>query len=133
MISASVLDHDRQRKLAWQAVVEACRPVIVVSDPLPATLTPGQRLRLAVHVVNDLRQPVSASVSVTASWRGGGAQWAFRGEVAADACELVGHIPITAPDIAGELLLGIALHGETADGDPVTATRRAGARVALPS
>ncbi len=55
MISASVLDHDRAPKLAWQAVIDACRPVIVVSDPLPPAVTAGHSLTLDVHVVNDLR------------------------------------------------------------------------------
>jgi beta-mannosidase len=133
MISASVLDHDRQHKLAWSAVVEACRPVIVVSDRLPAVLPPGAVLDLAVHAVNDLREPVAATVSVTARWPDGGRHWAFRGEVAADACELIGRIELTAPDVAGEVLLGIALDGTTASGRPVTATRRAGARVVTPA
>jgi hypothetical protein len=37
--------------------------------------------------------------------------------------------PVVAPDHDGELLLGIALHGADAEGNPVTATRRAGARI----
>ncbi len=132
MLSASVLDHDRQHKLAWAAVVEACRPIIVVTDPLPATVAPGQRLDLALHVVNDLRTAVDATVAVTASWRGGHRQWGFRGDVAADACELVGRIDLTVPDHPGEILLGIALNGTDEDGRPVNATRRAGARVLQP-
>lgn len=133
MISASVLDHDRQHKLAWTSVIDACKPVIVVTDPLPATLAPGEQLDLALHVVNDLRTEVSATVSVTASWRGGSRQWGFRGEVAADSCELVGRLDLVAPDHAGEVLLGIALHGTDADGNTVSATRRAGARVTTPA
>lgn len=132
MISASILDHDRQHKLAWSAVVDACRPVVVVCDPVPARRWPGQELALALHVVNDLRTPVRATVAVTASWRGGHRQWGFRGDVAADECQLIGRIELVAPDHAGEILLGIALDGEDGDGRPVNATRRAGARVVPP-
>ncbi len=55
MISASVLDDERSPKLAWQAVVDACRPVVVITDPLPGIVAPGQSIGLDVHVVNDLR------------------------------------------------------------------------------
>jgi beta-mannosidase len=128
MISASVLDHDRRPKPAWQAVIDACRPVIVVADPLPDPLVPGHDVELAVHVVNDLRQPVAATVAVTATWRNGRQHWGFRGEVEADDVALVGRIALTVDDTAGELLLGLALDGRTASGEPVTATRRMGTR-----
>ena len=129
MISASVLDDERQPKDAWRAVTEACRPVIVVSDPLPAVLPVHHPLRLDVHVVNDLREPVAALVSATASWRGGHRQWGFRGTIGGDACELVGTLEFAAPERPGELLLGIALTGRTDSGRAISATRRAGARV----
>lgn len=129
LMSASVLDHDRQPKLAWAAVVDVCKPVIVVHDPLPSPLAPGQSLQLDVHVVNDLREAVAATVAVTASWRGGHRQWGFRGDVAADHCSLVGQLSFAAPDSPGDLLLGVALDGQTVSGVPVTATRRSGVRI----
>lgn len=129
LISASVLDHERQPKLAWQAVIDACRPVIVVADALPSPLGRGRSLELDVHVVNDLREPIAATVAVTASWRGGQRQWGFRGDVEADECAFVGRLSFAAPDSPGDLLIGLALDGRTASGDPVTATRRTGARV----
>ena len=129
MISASVLDHERQPKAAWAAIVEACRPVIVVCDVLPAAVEPGRALTFGIHVVNDLRESLAATVAVSASWPGGTRQWGFRGEVEADDCTLVGKVTIDVPDVAGELLVGVALDGRTASGDPVTATRRAGARI----
>lgn len=133
MISPSVLDHDRQQKLAWAAVVDACRPVIVVTDPLPPVLAPGEVVALAIHVVNDRREPVAATVSVTARGPDGPRQWGFRGEVGADSCELIGRVELVAPDRAGEVLVGVALDGTTASGQHVTATRRAGSRVTAPS
>ena len=128
MISASVLDHERRPKLAWQSVVDACRPIVVITDPLPAVLSPGQDIRLDVHVVNDLRVAVvDATVAVTCTWRGGRRDWAFGGDVEADSCVLVGRLELTVPDRPGELLLGLALTGRGADDGEVTATRRAGA------
>jgi beta-mannosidase len=132
MISASVLDHRREPKLAWQAVLDACRPVIVVTDPLPPVLAPGERLALDVHVVNDLRTPVAdATVAVTCTWRGGRQQWAFRGSVDADAVALAGRLELTVPDAPGDLLLGVALSGRDGNDAEVSATRRAGARITL--
>ena len=126
MISASVLDDRRSPKLAWQAVVDACRPVVVVIDPLPPLLRPGDELALDVHVVNDLRSAVvDATVAVTCTWRGGKRQWKFRGDVDADAVALVGRLELTVPDAPGDLLLGLALTGRDADDRDVTATRRA--------
>ena len=130
MISASVLDDERDPKLAWAAVVEACRPVAVITDPLPAVLAPGDEIDLEVHVVNDLRVALAdATVAVTCSWRGGRRQWRFRGDVDADSCALVGRLELTVPDAPGDLLLGLALTGRDADDREVTATRRAGARI----
>lgn len=129
LMSASVLDHDRQPKLAWRAVIEACKPVIVVHDALPDPVLPGQSLEVDVHVVNDGREAVSATVAITASWRGGHRQWGFRGDVGADDCGLVGRLSFDAPEWPGELLLGIALDGRTESGTPVTATRRSGVRI----
>jgi beta-mannosidase len=129
MISASVLDHERQPKLAWQAVIDACRPVIVVCDALPDPLVAKDSVTLRVHVVNDLREAIGATVSVAATWRGGNDQWGFRGEVEADDVALVGTVRFDVPSAAGELLLGLALDGRTASGEPVTATRRMGATI----
>jgi beta-mannosidase len=130
MISASVLDHHRAPKLAWQAVVDACRPVILVTDPLPPVLRPGARLQLDLHVVNDLRSAVTdATVAVTCSWRGGRHQWAFRGDVEADSCALVGRLELTVPDAPGDFLLGLALTGRDGSDAEITATRRAGATI----
>ena len=125
MISASVLDDERRPKLAWAAVLEACRPVAVITDPLPAVLAPGDEIDLEVHVVNDLRVAVAdATVAVTCSWRGGRRQWRFRGDVDADSCVLVGRLELTVPDAPGDLLLGLALTGRDANDREVTATRR---------
>ena len=85
MISTSVLDDERRPKLAWQTIVDACRPVVVITDPLPPVVAPGEALGLDVHVVNDLRGAlVDATVAITCTWRGGRQQWAFRGDVDAD-------------------------------------------------
>ncbi|MET0325820.1 MAG: hypothetical protein ABW219_11395 [Ilumatobacteraceae bacterium] len=130
MISASVLDADRQPKLAWQAVVDACRPVVVITDPLPPIVVPGSRIELDVHVVNDLRSAlVGATVAITCTWRGGRQQWAFRGDVDADGVARIGRIDLVVPDEPGDLLLGLALTARDADDREVTATRRAGARI----
>lgn len=132
MISASVLDDQRAPKLAWQAVVDACRPVVVITDPLPAVVAPGDLIGLDVHVVNDLRGAVvDATVAITCTWRGGREQWAFRGDVEADSVARVGRVELTVPDLPGDLLLGVALTGRDAADNEVTATRRAGARIAV--
>ena len=130
MISAAVLDHERSPKRAWATVIEACRPVIVVTDPLPAEVAAGGQVALDVHVVNDLRSAlVDATVSVTCTWRSGRRQWAFRGDVDADSVALVGRLELPVPDEPGDLLLGVALSAHDESGAEITATRRAGAHI----
>ena len=53
-----VLDGLRRPKPGWWALVEACRPLIVVADQLPESVRAGDYLDLAVHVVNDTRADV---------------------------------------------------------------------------
>jgi len=57
-VTWSVLDHERRPKLGYEALRDACRPVIVVADRLPATVAPRDALALDVHVVSDLRVAV---------------------------------------------------------------------------
>ncbi|MEO9223434.1 MAG: glycoside hydrolase family 2 TIM barrel-domain containing protein, partial [Acidimicrobiales bacterium] len=57
-VSWSVLDHRRVPKAGFYALVDACRPVIVVADRPPLVVHSGDQLRLDVHVVSDLRVPI---------------------------------------------------------------------------
>ena len=121
MISASVLDDRRAPKLARQAIVDACRPVVVVTDPLPPVLRPGDELALDVHVVNDLRSagwPVPPPSPATCTWRGGKRQWKFRGDVDADAVALRRTPRPHGPHAPGDLLLGLALTGRDGADNP---------------
>ncbi len=111
-MSWGVLDHERVPKLAYPAVIEACRPVIVVADRLPGFLAPGDAIALDVHVVSDLRTALDDSV-VTArlSWPGAGQrgehEWRFGGDVPADDCLRIGTLQFVVPDVRGELRLDL--------------------------
>ena len=128
-ISFSVLDHERAPKLAFHAVAEACRPVIVVSDRAPAVVRPGQSLALDVHVVSDLRHDlVGATVTATLRWSVDGSHaWSFGGDVAADSCVRVGTIQFVVPDAPGDLWLDLTF--EAADH---VVTNRSTATIARP-
>lgn len=119
-VSCSVLDDQRVPKAAYQAVVEACRPVIVVLERMPEFVAPGTSLGLDVHVINDLHVDLpDAVVTVQLTWTTGEHQWRFGGTVAADSCGLVGTLQFVVPDIPG--LLGFDLTLEAPD---VAATNR---------
>ncbi len=107
-ISMSVLDHRRRAKTGYQALADACRPVIVVADRLPAAVRPNQSLGLDVHVVSDLRE-ILESVRVTArlGWRDGEHTWSWEGSVPADSCVRVGTISIVVPEAYGPLSLDL--------------------------
>jgi beta-mannosidase len=121
-ITWSVLDHERGPKLGYGALRDACRPVIVVADRLPATVAPGAALALDVHVVSDLRAPVDdARVTATLRWPGGDHTWRWGGSIDPDACERVGTIQAMVPPVdpahAGPpvLVLDLELHLPTGE------------------
>ena len=107
-VTWSVLGHDRAPKAAYDALREACRPVIVVADRLPEEVTPGQALALDVHVVSDLRVPLGdAEVTAHLEWTGGDRTWRWRGDLPADACQRVGTVQIVVPAAPGPLVLDL--------------------------
>ena len=114
MVSWSVLDHERHPKLAYQAVVDACRPVIVVADRLPETVAVGAVLALDVHVVSDVRRLLEGTVcTAKLSWPGGSHAWRWGGDIPPDSCVRVGTIQFVVADAPGELWLDLVVeHGD---------------------
>jgi beta-mannosidase len=109
-VTWSVLDVDRNPKLGYGALRDACAPVIVVADRLPATASAGDALALDVHVVSDLREALGGcEVEAVVRWTGGEQRWRFGGDVPADACVRVGTLPIVVPDATGQLHLDLEL------------------------
>lgn len=119
MVSVAVLDHERTPKLGYAALRDACRPVIVVADRLPAVVEPGAALALDVHVVSDLRGPLAGVVvAARLAWADGSHDWRFGGDVPADACVRVGTLQLMAPAVAGPFTLSLRLRlpsGEEVD------------------
>ena len=109
-ISSSILDHQRRPKAAYATVAAACAPVLVVADPLPNDLGPGERLDVDVHVVSDLRHALDfAVVDAVLSWTGGEQRWRFGGPVPADDVVKVGSIRLDVPDASGPITLDLQL------------------------
>jgi beta-mannosidase len=110
-VTWSVLDHQRRPKLGYEALRDACRPVIVVADRLPATVAPGEALALDVHVVSDLRAAVDdARVTARLEWPGGHHEWRWGGDIPADECVRVGTLQAVVPEAEGPLCLDLGLH-----------------------
>jgi len=94
-VTWSVLDHLRAPKTGWQALVDACAPVIVVADRPDESYRPGDRLRLDLHVVNDRRAGLAeASLHAVVSWPGGQRRYDFTGDVPADSVVRVGRVDV---------------------------------------
>lgn len=111
-VSCSILDHQRAEKKAYAAVTRACAPVIVTATRPDPQYRPGDRVRLHLHVVNDLRGPISdGEVEAVVTWPGGSRTWRFGGEVEADGCAMVGKIDFDLPREAraGDLAVGVEL------------------------
>ena len=120
-VSWSVLDHRRVPKLAYNAVTEACRPVIVVADRLPVVVAPGDCLAVDVHIVNDLRTALKdARLSAHLRWSNGEHEWKFSGTAEADSVSRIAVLQFVVPDAPGELWLDLAL-----ESDDIAATNRA--------
>jgi beta-mannosidase len=116
-IGFGLLDATGRPKQAWHALVEACRPVIVVADPLPDPLEPGRRLALDVHVVSDERTGRNGLVEACLRAPAGARTWRWEGELAADSCTRVGRIEWTVPASEGDVTLELRL---TTGSDVVT-------------
>ncbi|MCQ3813967.1 MAG: hypothetical protein KTU85_06070 [Acidimicrobiia bacterium] len=111
-----VLDHNRVAKPAWQSLVDACRPLIVVADPLPQDLTAGEDLDVAVHVVSDLRLPIEdARVQATlrANISGGGSvvvsEQIWVGTILPDSCSFIGRINAPLPSTATQAIINLSV------------------------
>lgn len=103
-ISSSVLDHLRVPKAAFEAVRDACAPVLVVADQPPTWVYPDDKLRLNVHLVNDLQEGIEfAVVDVVAAWASGEQRWRFGGSVDADDVVKVGRVELKVPESLGPL------------------------------
>jgi beta-mannosidase len=128
-ISTSVLDHQRTPKDAYAVVRTACAPIIVVVTQPPDWVNPGDRLRLDVHLVNDLRVGIdSAEVTVEGRWAGGRKRWRFGGPVPDDAVVKVGTLTLDIPDTLGELAIALV----ATDGDEQLARNRYTTAITLP-
>jgi beta-mannosidase len=123
-VSAALLDDQRRPKPAWDALREACAPVIAVIDRPPAVLRPGASVDLEVHVANDLRVEAGPlTVIATATWhahREVGAvegnvlithRSGWAGEVPADAVARVGTFRMVVPHLAATMRLELVLWG----------------------
>ena len=112
-VSTAVLDWQRWPKPAYEALARACRPVIVVADRLPATLSAGDELALDVHVVSDRQYPIAdLGVEAVFEWPDGCRTWRWTGTVEADQCVKVGTVAYTVPDsVPGPAALHLKLSG----------------------
>jgi beta-mannosidase len=100
-VTWSILGHDRKAKLAYEAVADACRPVIVTADRPPATVSVHDTLALDVHVVSDVRHVLrGATVVAELEWPGGSHRWEWTGDIAADAVTRIGAVDIVLPSPA---------------------------------
>ena len=109
-VTWAVLDHHRTPKAGFHALAEACRPVIVVAERPPGAVAPGDAVALDVHVVSDLRVPLTGAVVVARlSWSGGEHRWRFGGDVPADDCVRVGTLSWMAPEAPGPVVLELTL------------------------
>lgn len=115
-ISFSVLDHRGEPKPAFRALSDACRPVIVVADPFPASLVAGTSVELDLHVVNDRRRALTdLRLDAALIDPDGVHRWSFGGEVPADTCVKVGRIVWRVPISWGDVTLDLTLRGPAVD------------------
>jgi beta-mannosidase len=100
-VTWSILGHDRAPKLAFEAVQDACRPVIITADRLPEVITVGNAFSLDVHVVSDLRHPLRGGVATARlHWPGGEHLWQWQGEIGPDTVVRVGAVDLLVPSPA---------------------------------
>ena len=105
-----ILDFDRHRKPAYNAVLDACRPVIVVADPPPSITTPGEHLAFAVHAISDLNQPLGrVRVKATARCHTWSIEREWEGDLPANGCQRVGILDFVVPEVHGSMIIDLHL------------------------
>ncbi len=105
-----VLDLDRRPKPAFDVLTDCCRPVVVIADRPPPVVTPGQRLQLAVHAVNDLHRDVGpARISARAQLGPWLVERRWEGRLAADSCSFIASLDLTVPELTGALVIDFEL------------------------
>ena len=113
-ISASILDHRRTPKAAYDVVAAACAPVLVVATQPSEQIEVGASLDLDVHVISDLRAEIEfAVVDAVVTWPGGEERFRFGGPVPADEVVLVGAVEVVVPDVTGELTVDLTMTAGT--------------------
>ena len=109
-VTFSLLDADRRPKEAYDALVAACRPVIVVADRLPGHLHGDEALALDVHAVSDLRTDlVDAELRARVATPDGERHHVWRGDIPADDCIRVATMPLVVPRRDGALVIDLEL------------------------
>lgn len=108
--SMSLVNPDGSTKPGYEALKSACAPVIVVADQLNDHYHQGDPIALDIHVINDLREPITSAV-VTASleWAGGSHSWSWRGSMPLDSVVRVGTIAAVVEADSGSLDLKLTL------------------------
>ncbi|MEM9519604.1 MAG: hypothetical protein AAGA37_09815 [Actinomycetota bacterium] len=119
-----VFDHDRRAKPSWTALIDACRPVIVVAEPLPWSMEVGDRWLAAVHVISDRPDALTEGVVTATITQGDGRTTTqrFGGEIAADSVERITTLVIEI-ETDGELTVDLAFEATGAHGPIATVNR----------
>lgn len=110
LVSPSVLDDRRVPKPAFDAVRDACAPVLATGEPLGDFVTVGDHLSVPIHVINDLHRPLpAAELTARWTWPGGQRRQVWTGDVDADECVFIGTAELVVSEQLGELALDIEL------------------------
>jgi len=105
-VTWSILDADREPKLGYRYVRDACADVIVCAQWPAATYAPGEQVALDLYVVSDLRRPLH-DLELEASL--GASTHRYRGEVDADSTAHAGRFTAPAPPAPGTYRLELSL------------------------
>jgi beta-mannosidase len=108
--STGVLDVDGRRRVAFDAVRAACAPVLVVAEPLPPSVAPGEWIEVDVHVISDLRHELDfAVVDAVVSSALGAETFRFGGPVPADEVVRVGRLRVEVTAASGPLSIELRM------------------------
>lgn len=103
-----VLALNRQPKPAYEALTDACRPLVVIADIPPSMVVPGEEVSLMIHVVSDLPDRLE-DIQVTARATSG--SWTqhhvWKGTLGPDTCAHVGTLAFIVPKVNGPLVIDL--------------------------
>lgn len=112
-VNSAIIDASGELRPAYQAVSDACRPLLAVHEPLPEALSTRTALATDIHVVNDGVDNIDdLTVTLYLRWDDRVHSWRWTGAAAASSVNKVATVQWRTPERPGPFRLELDLESD---------------------